>query len=96
MVASTVNPAVLSGKASNAGMTDQNYPPDSYQTPYSSASFNATQRFWWTCPNYNNNSPNPFTSDVTITRKVFKDTDGFWKYQISKSSYTNTVKLPNQ
>ena len=96
MVASTTNPTVLSGPGTYQGSTDQNYPPDSYSAPYSAASFNTTQRFWWTCSNYNNNAAQTLSPDVTITRKVFKDTDGFWKYQITKSGYTNTVRLPNQ
>jgi hypothetical protein len=98
MVASppTPNPTSLSGSGSNAGATDQNYPPDSYQQPYSSANFPATQRWWWTCPYYQNGSVQSFVPDITITRRVFQDTDGFWTYQITKSGYTNTVNLPNQ
>jgi hypothetical protein len=57
----------------------------------------ATQRFWWSCPNYDSGSVKQFVPDVTITRTVFQDnTDGFWKYKITKSGYTNIVKLPNQ
>jgi len=96
MVQSTANPTVVSGPATSAGFQDTNGPPGSYQQPYSSASFQATQRFWWTCPCYNNGNLQYFGSDVTIIRKVFRDTDGFWKYQITKSGYTNTVRLPNQ
>jgi hypothetical protein len=96
MVATTINPGVVSGSASSGGFEDTNYPPDSYQQPYSAASFQATQRLWWSCPDWNNGNQNEFVPDITITRKVFKDTDGFWKYQITKSGYTNTIKLPNQ
>lgn len=96
MVASTENPTTISGSATNHVLNDQNYPPDSYQQPYAAASFQATQRFWWTCSNYQNGAQQQFVPDITITRKVFKDTDGYWKYQISKSGYTNTVKLPGQ
>lgn len=44
------NPTVISGPASSGGMEDTNYGPDSYQQPYTTAGFPATQRFWWTCP----------------------------------------------
>jgi len=27
---------------------------------------------------------------------IIGSTDGFWKYEITKSGYTNIVKLPNQ
>jgi hypothetical protein len=96
MVQSTPNPTSLSGKGSNTGMQDTNGPPGSYQTPYVAATFDATQRLWWSCPCYQNGANQYFVPDITITRKVFKDTDGFWKYQITKSGYTNTFKLPNQ
>jgi len=96
MVASTINPSVISGNASSGGFEDTNGPPNSFQQPYSAVSFQATQRLWWSCPNWNNGSQNAFVPDITITRTVFKDTDGYWKYQISKSGYANTIKLPNQ
>jgi hypothetical protein len=92
----TPNPASLSGSGGNAGSTDTNYPPDSYQQPYSAASFQATQRFWFSCPGYMNDSVQSLAPDVTIIRRTFYDTDGFWKYQISKSGYVNTIRLPNQ
>jgi hypothetical protein len=96
MVASTINPGVVSGNASSGGFEDTNSPPDSFQQPYSSASFQATQRLWWSCPYWNNGSLNYFVPDITIARSVFKDTDGFWKYSITKSGASNTIKLPNQ
>ena len=98
MVQSTQNPTFPpTGRGSDAVSEDTNYPPGSYQQPYSATNpFTATQRWWWSCPYYNNGSPNNFVPDLSIVRKIFKDTDGFWKYQITKSGYTNTVKLPNQ
>jgi hypothetical protein len=77
MVQSTPNPTAVSGKGSNSGFTDTNGSPTSYRQPYSSASFNATQRFWWTCPCYQNGATQYFVPDVTISRRTFKDTDGF-------------------
>jgi len=96
MVQSSTNPTVLSGPGTYQSSTDTNKPPGGYSTPYSAKSFNATQRWWWSCSNYNNNATQTLAPDVTITRTTFKDTDGFWKYQITKLGYTNTVKLPNQ
>jgi hypothetical protein len=98
MVQSTTNPFSPTpyGYGSDDHAEDTNGPPGGYRQPYFASSFNATQRFWWTCPYYKNGSQNNFVPDITITRKIFKDTDGFWKYQISKSGYTNTFKLPNQ
>ncbi|HKV82816.1 MAG TPA: Ig-like domain-containing protein [Candidatus Sulfotelmatobacter sp.] len=96
MTQSTINPTVRSASGNNAVSNDQNYPPGSYQEPYSTANFQATQRLWWTCPYYHGGSQQQFVPDITITRTVFKDMDGLWKYQIGKSGYTNTVRLPNQ
>ena len=92
----TPNPTTISGTATNAGFQDTNFAPDSYSQPYSSAGFAATQRFFWSCTNYNNGSTQTLSPDVSIVRSIFKDTDGFWKYQISKSGYVNKIKLPNQ
>jgi len=90
MITQTVNPTVVFGSATTGYLEDTNSPPSSYQTPYSSTSFAATQRFWWNCTNYNNNSVQNLVPDITITRSIFKDTDGYWKYKIVKSGSTNT------
>ena len=100
MVSQTINPTVPTpyGHGNDAEMQDTNYPPNSYDSahPYFASSFNAIQRFWWSCPGYKDGSQQNFVPDITITRNIFKDADNFWKYQISKSNYTNTIKLPNQ
>ena len=92
MVQSTTNPTVVPGPATSAGFTDTNSPPDHYQTPYSSTSFSATQRFWWSCTNYNNGATQVLYPDATITRTILFST--VWKYQITKQGYTNTFNLP--
>jgi hypothetical protein len=94
MVQSTPNPTPLYGAGNNLFISDKNGPPSSYKQPYSYAHFQATQRLQWECPCYNNGNYNNFVPDITIDRKVFQDTDGKWKYQITKSGYTNTVVLP--
>ncbi len=98
MVSSQPNPFSPTpyGKGSDQLSQDTNYPPDRYQQPYFAVNFNATQRFWWSCPYWQNGDHINFVPDITITRRIFKDTDGFWKYQITKSGQTNTVKLPGQ
>jgi len=37
-----------------------------------------------------------YRPDRLNTPVASQDTDGFWKYRITKSGYTNTYKLPNQ
>jgi hypothetical protein len=91
------NPTVLKFSAIYLGMKDHNLPPpNGFVKPYTSTSFQATQQFWWSCPYYNNGNSNSFVPDITITRQVFQDTDAFWKYQITKSGSTNTIRLPGQ
>jgi len=96
MVASSRNPTVISGPGNSSEALDRNFPPDGYQEPYSPANFDAAQRFWWSCPCYQNGEIQYFGPDTSISRKVFKDTDNLWKYQIDKSSYTTKIQLPNQ
>jgi hypothetical protein len=95
MVSSSVSPTLISGSATNQGFLDRNFAPTSYSSLYLAASFNATQRFWWKCTCYQNGDLQfPFAADKTISRKVFQDTDGKWKYQITKSGQTATALLP--
>jgi len=96
MVQTTVNPTIIDGPGSTLGFIDFNYPPGSYRAPYSSASFQATQRLRWSCPCFQGGQQQNFVPDITITRSVFKDTEGKWKYRIVKSGQTNTIVLPNQ
>lgn len=103
MVQQTRNPTPLyvpgnnsGSNSTTAGLGDYNKPPASYSKPYSTASFNATQTLQWECPNYNGGNYNRFVPDITISRAIFLDTDGKWKYTISKSGYANKATLPNQ
>ena len=97
MVQSSINPSVPTlGQGTDMLATDQNYPPGSYQKPYRQDGFPATQRWFWACSNYNNSAIQALAPDVIIKRSTFMNTDGFWYYQITKSGYTNTFKLPNQ
>jgi hypothetical protein len=96
MVAATKNPAPRSGNGTNTAMPDTNFPPDSFQTPYSEAKFTATQRLWYICPCYNNGALTNFIPDFPIVRRVFLDNDNLWKYQIDKQGFSNKITLPNQ
>jgi hypothetical protein len=97
MVQQTANPTVLSYPGTYQGGPDTNGPPNSYASPpYSSSSFTATQRFYWSCTNYNGGATQTLYPDIIIARNIFKDVDGYWKFQIQKSGYLNKVKLPGQ
>lgn len=94
MVQQTVNPTVVSGSGANAGMTDINGAPGSYRTPYYAVEFKARQRFWWKCTGYQNGEMQYPLPDIEITRRVYRDASGAWKYQMTKSGETNTATLP--
>jgi len=94
MVDQTRNPDPHQSTGNNNFSPDNNLPPSSYRQPYAYAHFPAIQRFWWICPCFQNGNLQTFVPDVTIDRKVFKDADGIWKYQIQKSGYTNKIALP--
>ncbi len=93
MVASTTNPTALYGAATGGGFTDKNLPPNSYQKPYYSNSFSATQRFQWECSNYKSGAYISFVPDITITRSI-KQSGNIWQYTITKSGASATVNLP--
>jgi hypothetical protein len=95
MVQSTPNPTIIRVPA-NGILTDTNSPPNNYQMPYFPASFQATQRFWWSCPCYQGGNVQHFAPELTITRQIFKDADSKWKYRILKSGKTNVLILPGQ
>jgi hypothetical protein len=70
------NPTVIKFSAIYLGMKDRNLPPpNGFAKPYLATNFQAIQRFWWSCPYYNNGNLNSFVPDITITRQVFQDTD---------------------
>ena len=94
MVSQSFSPTLISSTGSMAGFSDRNLPPTSYSTPYYSSSFNATQRFWWHCPCYQNDTLQNPVGDRTITRQVSQGAYGKWTYQITKSGQTATASLP--
>ena len=96
MVQSTTNPTVITGLGSNAGFIDTNGSPNSYRSPYFANSFQATQRLWWSCPCHENGGNQLFVPDIAINRRIFRDADGLWNYEITKSGRTSRVVLPNQ
>jgi hypothetical protein len=92
----TVNPTQVWAFGNNATMIDVNAPPSGYRLPYSASSFEATHRLWWSCPCHNNGAVQYFVPDIIIRRRIFKDSENKWKYEIQKSDETNTRVLPNQ
>jgi hypothetical protein len=93
MVSSTHNPSAIYGPATSGGFNDRNLPPDSYQKPYNTSSFSATQRLQWECSNYQSGAYQRFVPDITITRQIQLN-GSTWQYKITKSSASAIVNLP--
>jgi len=97
MVARTLADASTSVTARLGKLKDWNEPPDGgFQPPYQNANFDSKQTIWWRCQNVDENAQHNFISEVTITRRVYLDSDGKWKYQIIKNTDTSVLVLPNQ
>jgi hypothetical protein len=93
MVQSTANPTTIYGPATGGGFQDRNGAPNSYQKPYSAASFSATQRLQWECSNYQGGAWQRFVPDITITRAVHLS-GSTWQYTITKAGASATANLP--
>ena len=90
------NPVLVNVSGAGGMFFDAHGPPSSFVQPYSSASFVATQRYRWSCSCYQGGALQWVGENIPITRSVFMDTDGKWKYKIQKSGAESGVVLPGQ
>ena len=81
----SANPTSVGGNASNGAFTDKHLPPASWVKPYIPASFTANQTYQYVCPCVNSGNQNTL-AQYTITRSVTQNTDGTFKYTVTKSS----------
>jgi Bacterial Ig-like domain (group 2) len=83
---SNQNPIVADGAATGGLGVDDNYlyPSSTFVKPYSIASFTATQYFRYKCTNVNNGNYVNLLGPLSITRSVQQNTDGTWKFIVTK------------
>jgi hypothetical protein len=83
--ASSTNPTVdISQSATQVPLIDS-YRPGTMVAPYGTASFTATQYYAYTCTAVNNGNPVRVAGPISIVRSVTQNSDGTFKYTITKS-----------
>lgn len=86
----TPNPDSHSGNGANGIFLDKHYPPTSWVTPYIAASFQASQLYQYVCPCANGGNQ-VHLANYTITRAVTRNTDGTYKYTVTKGADSATL-----
>jgi hypothetical protein len=83
---SSTNPTIAEGAATAGNGVDDNqlYPSTTFVKPYSAASFTATQYFRYRCTNINNGAYATLLGPLSITRSVQQNTNGTWKFTVTK------------
>jgi hypothetical protein len=89
----SANPTSGSGSGANGIFVDQHLPPGSWVKPYIAASFQASQTYQYVCPCVNGGSQVQL-AQYTITRSVAKNSDGTYKYTVTKSSGESATLNP--
>jgi len=83
--ASSTNPTVdISLSATQVPLIDT-HRPGTMVAPYGTASFTATQYYAYTCSGVNNGNPVRVDGPISIARSVTQNSDGTFKYTITKS-----------
>lgn len=59
-------------------------PGQPFVTPYGASSFTGVQRYRYTCPCANGGSPVNLMGLLNIVRSVSQNTNGSWKYTVTK------------
>lgn len=87
---SSTNPTVIDVSAtSGSGQDDHLGPP--FATPFSAASFTATQYYRYKCPCANGGNYVNLMGPISIVRSVTQNANGSWKYTVTKSGSSATV-----
>jgi hypothetical protein len=83
---SSTNPTIAEGAATAGYGVDDNflYPSTTFVKPYSAASFTSTQYFRYRCTNINNGAYATLLGPLSITRSVQQNTNGTWKFTVTK------------
>lgn len=93
MVNSSTNPLVINGAATAGVGQDIHSPPNSFSTPYTAASFTATQNYRFRCPCHNSNNYVTLMGPINIVRAVSQNsgTPVTWRYTVTKSGASATI-----
>jgi len=91
MSRSTTNPTVIDLAATSGSFGDDHEPPTSFTKPYSASSFTATQNYRYKCPCAASGNYVNMAGPNDIVRSVTQNTDGSWKYTVTKSGSSATI-----
>jgi hypothetical protein len=75
----------------DGAIEDNNSTPGSFVKPYSAKTITATQVWRYTCGCANNGQPVVFYGPHSIVRSVTQNTDGSWKFLITKDGKSATI-----
>ncbi len=89
----TANPTPGGGNGANSAFVDQHLPPGSWVKPYIAASFQANQTYQYVCPCVSGGNQVQL-GQYTITRSVTQNSDGTYKYTVTKSSGESATLNP--
>jgi sugar lactone lactonase YvrE len=70
-----------------------NTPPPPFRKPYFANSFDATQKYWYSCKNYQHGKKITLLGPLTITRTVAPNGSGGWKFTVSKTGIDTTATI---
>jgi len=88
MVKKTINPTEDSVSGPSAVFVDDHFPPNSFTHPLNSASFSATQKYRYKC---GSGGYVYLTGSMIIKRTVTRNSNGSWKYTVTKSGSSATI-----
>jgi len=87
---SSTSPTVIDVSATSGSGQDDHYGPP-FASPFSAASFTATQYYRYKCPCANGGNYVNLTGPISIIRSVTQNANGSWKYTVTKSGSSATV-----
>lgn len=85
------NPTITAGSATGGFLEDTHATPGDFVKPYQTKTITASQEYRYRCTCKQNNAWIPLLEGLTIVRSVTQNTNGSWKFTITKSGETATI-----
>lgn len=85
------NPTVTEGSATGGFLEDNHSTPGTFVKPYSAKTITASQIYRYRCTCKDNNAWITLLGPLSITRSVSQNTNGSWKFTITKSGQSATI-----
>lgn len=85
------NPTILNVPGADGMAQDNHSTPGPFVRPYRAASITATQIYRYNCPCKSGGAWQTLAGPINIVRSVSQNTDGTWKFTITKSGSSATI-----